>query len=548
MSAHRDTLTTTRQLSTPMIGAPTTCNCSCECGGTGESSCCRLDCLEQPRFFCGQALNDTDLNAMVRWTKDKTRLARFRDGWGVACGLEVRCDPKSPAGIIVGPGYGLSCCGDDIVVCEDISLDLADLCKGDDPCADPPQASSDPRRERAPATKDRLPSRDSTERVFDIYIRYKEVLSHPQVALGHRDCGTSGSDCEYSRALESSELVAVAAASGSDPVSERAGRWSDGYDACLSVVDEFMAHFGRDEQRHEDGEAVRKWLIRWMDAHHPHQFCFLYNEVCDASVADLSGSKLIRILFLLAQDCRNAYLSPACPPCTTPSGVPLARVWLDIRSNDGRELCTVACIDGYPPHRRNLADERWPAPLGQVNLGSVIWHRETEAQALTLELGISAGQQVPFALPNNVADLRKQLRRIGNLIVEPDRTVHPVIFEQSGESGVDRALCGDGGRVIGFEAEHLSEDDPRPVNRPQRAAEAAVVPGEPVSTPPEPLPETPDRPVTEVIHIGQRRAALLRENGIETTHQLRELSVSELRELLHFTPDAVLEQILADAR
>src|SRR2546427_6668354 len=107
----------------------------CGCGAT-EDVCCRLDCMVQPRFFCGQLLTDQDMMALVGWTQDKLRLARFRHGWGVVCGLEVHCDPKDPEGIIVGPGYALSCCGDDIVVCEDALLSLADVCKEEkDPCA-----------------------------------------------------------------------------------------------------------------------------------------------------------------------------------------------------------------------------------------------------------------------------------------------------------------------------------------------------------------------------------------------------------------------------
>src|SRR3990170_2570665 len=108
--------------------------CPCGCAPCDEA-CCGLDCLVQPRFFCGQLLTDQDLNTFLHWTQDKLRLSRYRDGWGVACGLEVACDPENPTGVIVHPGYAVSCCGDDIIVCEPAKLDLRRACDAPaDPC------------------------------------------------------------------------------------------------------------------------------------------------------------------------------------------------------------------------------------------------------------------------------------------------------------------------------------------------------------------------------------------------------------------------------
>ncbi|MCI0584211.1 MAG: helix-hairpin-helix domain-containing protein [Chloroflexi bacterium] len=559
MSAHHDTVPTRRRPANPKA-EQRTADCPCECGGACEASCCSLDCLEQPRFFCGQALNDSDLNALVGWTRDKARLARFRDGWGVACGLEVRCDPDRAGGIIVGPGYGPSCCGDDIVVCEDTRLDLGDLCSREDPCADPMPVGTDRRRRRPHAGKDPAPSDESGERVFDIYVRYKEVLGHPQAALGRRDRSPSGSDCDYARTRESAELVAIPAASGTDPASHRAGRWSDGYEACLSVVDEFRAAFGDDGQEHEDGEAVRTWLIRWMETHHPHQFCFLEDEVCNADRDELTGENLIRILYLLAQDCRNAYLSAECHSCTTPSGVPLARVWLDVRSERGRDVCAVTCIDGYPPYRRNLGQERWPAPIGKVNLGSVIWRRQEEALGLTRGLGIRANSQVTYELPASVAGLLRDLKRIGNLIVDQDEAVRPVIYRDAGDSGGHGWPCGEGGRIIGLERGY-GPDDMKKVpdeERPRRIGNLEPLPAEPeepVPAPPKPpepaeppRPTSPPRDIEEINGIGPRRAEILRSRGIRTTHDLRSLSVADLGEMIPETTVSTLRRLIAEAQ
>ena len=108
----------------------------CDCGvPTCDGACCDLDCLVQPRFFCGQLLTDRDLTALLTWTQDKFRLSRYRDGWGVVCGLNVSCDQENPGHVIVEPGYALDCCGNDILVCEPARFDLSDACRREeDPC------------------------------------------------------------------------------------------------------------------------------------------------------------------------------------------------------------------------------------------------------------------------------------------------------------------------------------------------------------------------------------------------------------------------------
>src|SRR4051794_36715613 len=115
--------------------------CCCEeCSG----QCCELECLVQPRFYCGQLLTDQDLTALLDWMKAKSGLARYRHGWGVVCGLTVQCemDPRGETTLKVTPGYAIDCCGHDIVVCRDAMIDLASCCKPrPDPCLDPAPVS-----------------------------------------------------------------------------------------------------------------------------------------------------------------------------------------------------------------------------------------------------------------------------------------------------------------------------------------------------------------------------------------------------------------------
>ena len=85
-----------------------------------QGECCKLECLLRPNFYGGQLLTDRDLKSLVDWVEGKSALQRFREGWGVACGLEVTCSHKSKeeARVYVAEGYAVDCCGRDVVLCE----------------------------------------------------------------------------------------------------------------------------------------------------------------------------------------------------------------------------------------------------------------------------------------------------------------------------------------------------------------------------------------------------------------------------------------------
>jgi hypothetical protein len=90
-----------------------------DCGG--------LECLCRPRFFAGQLLTEQDLNRLEDYVVAKNRLHnRYLFGSGVVCGLEVRCNPCGDV-VTVMPGYALSPCGDDIIVCKADTVSICDL-------------------------------------------------------------------------------------------------------------------------------------------------------------------------------------------------------------------------------------------------------------------------------------------------------------------------------------------------------------------------------------------------------------------------------------
>ncbi len=104
-------------------------------------ACGGLECLCRPRFFAGQLLTEDDLNRLDNYIVAKNRLHnRYLVGWGVACGLEVVCNVCGPdqtsGGVLVKPGYALSPCGNDIVVCKPEPVDVCALVNACRPAQD----------------------------------------------------------------------------------------------------------------------------------------------------------------------------------------------------------------------------------------------------------------------------------------------------------------------------------------------------------------------------------------------------------------------------
>ncbi len=407
----------------------TACPCGC---APCDDTCCELECQHRPRFFCGQLLTDEDLSSMVDWAAAKFRLQRFRTGWGVACGLEVTCDHDNPQGVIVGEGYAVSCCGDDIVVCKDTPLDLSDACRDEDPCADPAavvKAAADSRRYREreklidelrqdqysdQATADAVVEamrneladdgtdgghrEDPDVRWVDVFVRYAEEDADLRATHGHTECA-AGPDCEPAKVRETSELHWVRGAPRPDKVA--VGAWCADYEKCLDVLRRYQRQVGADN----DLATARAWLLRWVEQHPPTVFCNLRDLICDLSDNELAG-RLVEILAKLVVDCRIAHTRGDCHTCECDQGVRLARVYLGPATPGGE--CRVLYIDGFPPYRRPLAREEAPALLGTVNVGSLIGAEWRQACQRLADLGVRA-QPMPLDDIGGVGDLLARL-------------------------------------------------------------------------------------------------------------------------------------------
>jgi hypothetical protein len=150
------------------------------------STCGMLECTCRPRFFAGQVLNADDLNRLDAYIRAKQRLHnRQLHGWGVVNGLEVMCNPCGD-GIAVGCGYALSQCGDDIVVCEAVSVPVCDLIRR---CRDAQAKGPCP-----PFQSPNAGGCDAADEEWVLAIRYSEKPQRgvqPLYAPTQVDCGCS---------------------------------------------------------------------------------------------------------------------------------------------------------------------------------------------------------------------------------------------------------------------------------------------------------------------------------------------------------------------
>ncbi|MCY0916456.1 hypothetical protein [Massilia antarctica] len=363
--------------------------CGC-CGGQCgcDSRCCELDCLVRPHFFCGQLLTDADLAAMVEWTRARLALARYRDGWGIACGLDLSCSAPGGAGscragqpadagpaVYLNAGYALDCCGNDLVVCEPIRVDLGPACRApDDPCdprATPPTPPTPP---TSPATVPGAAADAATQAsclelkvgeliAVRLSLRYHEEPAQGQRAMFRGACQDDG-PCQYARVLELPcvHLEEVPLGGPPDQRSDEE-RWRA---ALQQRIGQEVAAISAAVTGGLDA------LLRHIRNNPPYQFCYLEEMVCclrktgtPASAQDsLNIGKLLFMDWLLRQ------LQCPCGSCLPDDGVPLGRIILRRSVVAGRAHCSVVMIEQSAADRRPLRkDPCRPLDPRQLDLG-----------------------------------------------------------------------------------------------------------------------------------------------------------------------------------
>jgi hypothetical protein len=85
--------------------------------------------IERPNYQASSLLRAADLDAGSRYLWECVRRHnRYLHGWGVVCGLLVvpARIPRLPWAVRICTGYAISPCGDEIVVCCPVTVDLRD--------------------------------------------------------------------------------------------------------------------------------------------------------------------------------------------------------------------------------------------------------------------------------------------------------------------------------------------------------------------------------------------------------------------------------------
>lgn len=150
-----------------------------DCGPAVDVLPARGGCV-RPRYFNGMFITREDLEAEQRYMRLKLRMHNRAAGTGVVWGLNVALRGER---VVVGPGYGVDCCGNDLTVTCDYSVSAATLLR------DPAVCGSD-------------------RRCYALLLEYVECPEDPRPV--HADgCEPQRAGCELSRIRETTRLRLV---------------------------------------------------------------------------------------------------------------------------------------------------------------------------------------------------------------------------------------------------------------------------------------------------------------------------------------------------
>ncbi len=508
---------------------------------------CAPECLEQPRFFCGQLLTDQDLNALLQWSRGKFKLDRYKLGWGAVCGLHLRCDPNVSSGLLLDPGYAVDSCGNDVVVCEPGAFDLADACRL------PASHCEDLAGNEEPPACDLFGLTLSPGEVvlLDIFIHYAEEETQPTTALGRGACSERDA-CEFSRVRETYTLEWRYACGDCGNGTGNGGAnhltaWEANYFShSRRVVDEYIACFGYGAP--QDLAVAKCWLLDWIAREGLYHFCLLPDAIGNLSSATENlATQIARILALMVLDARLAYLALGCPCGDPRQGVPLGRVWLRRRGGANR-ACEIVYIDSTAPYRRALRSDAWPAPFNHLNLGQFVYQPVDRVCAQLRDQGVDF-EPAEMSLPTTLEGLQSQLHEeqkklflgLGCNAEEGPLQLYYLGFELP-YCGADKTMER---RVFTF-GWQASEYPGQPVV-PAPPSETAPAPErsrgreEEERREPSPSEESFDS-LTTINGIGEEREFQLRQNRISTFKQLASADMDMLRKLFPRVKDEQIDE------
>ena len=165
----------------------------------------------RPRYYNGMLVTREDLDAEQRYFRLKNKMQNRAMGAGVVWGFRLG---KTSSGICVQPGYGVDCCGNDIILTEQYHVTSEALLR--DPLAIQYTAKTSFRGftvddECSHLTKrppKEPPDRSSNCRRMHLLLEYVECPEQPRPVHGDA-CSTQSNSCEMSRIRETTRLRLV---------------------------------------------------------------------------------------------------------------------------------------------------------------------------------------------------------------------------------------------------------------------------------------------------------------------------------------------------
>ena len=94
-----------------------------------SENCDELVCFERNKFFNGKFITAADLTKEQEYVIEKNKLHNRMLGHGVVYGLKVKKAYPLDTKIIIEPGHAMDCYGNDIVLCSEKVVDIADKIK-----------------------------------------------------------------------------------------------------------------------------------------------------------------------------------------------------------------------------------------------------------------------------------------------------------------------------------------------------------------------------------------------------------------------------------
>ena len=155
---------------------------------SGDKHCDYNDYIKRARYFHGMLMTDRDFKEEQLYHNKKRKLLnQMLHGWGVVCGLKVKTTTTAGPNIIVEPGLALDCNGNEILVCEEQTID---------PCVKP-----SPHAELQAGLCDEYMNDGQPSTILYVMIKYDERITDP-VPVYAPGGSCEEKVCDYSRTQE----------------------------------------------------------------------------------------------------------------------------------------------------------------------------------------------------------------------------------------------------------------------------------------------------------------------------------------------------------